>query len=343
MIQSKRIVWVDYTKLFACILVVLGHFFQSMTASNILPDNSLYQFFNTTIYYFHVPLFFICSGFLYQQYSKINCFGLWKNNILKKLLSLGIPYLVFSTITWSLKNLFSGSVNIGLESGLLKTLFLQPISPYWYLYALFFIFLVTPTFTTKKQMWLIFIISIVLKVITFFVTCKINCVEYIMEYSVWFVMGMIFSKIKITNIIGRKDYYFGIIFGVSFFILSVLVFNIHFDKTYIGFLLGFIACISVIWLCISLGSSNDTMLTRFSARYTMPIYLMHTIFAAPLRIVLTKIGITNWVMHTILGLAISFVGPIIAEMIMCRFKFLEFFLYPNKVLKGRKKICQQKN
>ena len=44
MIQSKRIGWVDYTKLFACILVVLGHFFQSMTASNILPDNSLYQY-----------------------------------------------------------------------------------------------------------------------------------------------------------------------------------------------------------------------------------------------------------------------------------------------------------
>lgn len=343
MIQNKRIGWVDYTKLFACILVVLGHFFQSMTASNILPDNSLYQYFNTTIYYFHVPLFFICSGFLYQQYSKINSVGLWKNNILKKLLSLGIPYLTFSAITWSLKNVFSSSVNIGLESGILKTLLLHPIAPYWYLYALFFIFLVIPTFTTKKQMWVIFIISVVLKVITFFVTCKINCVEYIMEYSIWFVMGMILSEIKITDIIGRKDYYFGIIFGVLFLILSFWLFSIHVDKLYIGFLLGFIACASVICLCISLGNSNDTMITRFSARYTMPIYLMHTIFAAPLRIVLIKIGITNLVVHIILGLAISFIGPIIAEMIICRFKFLEFFLYPNKVLKGRKKICQQKN
>ena len=69
--NSVRIRWVDYVKVVACILVVLGHFFQSMTKSNILPANDLYQWFNTTIYYFHVPLFFICSGFLYQKYSNV--------------------------------------------------------------------------------------------------------------------------------------------------------------------------------------------------------------------------------------------------------------------------------
>lgn len=55
--------WIDDVKVIACILVVLGHFFQSMTKANILPENDLYKWFNTTIYYFHVPLFFICSGF----------------------------------------------------------------------------------------------------------------------------------------------------------------------------------------------------------------------------------------------------------------------------------------
>ena len=64
--------WVDDVKVIACILVVLGHFFQSMTKANILPENNLYGWFNTTIYYFHVPLFFICSGYLYQKYSKVN-------------------------------------------------------------------------------------------------------------------------------------------------------------------------------------------------------------------------------------------------------------------------------
>lgn len=141
--------WVDDIKVIACILVVLGHFFQSMTKANILPENDLYGWFNTTIYYFHVPLFFICSGYLYQMYSKVNSVGSWCKNVAKKALALGVPYATFTTATWVLKKVFSSSVNDQI-GGLGDTLFLHPTAPYWYLYALFFIFLVTPTFSSVK-------------------------------------------------------------------------------------------------------------------------------------------------------------------------------------------------
>lgn len=141
--------WVDDVKVIACILVVLGHFFQSMTKANILPENDLYKWFNMTIYYFHVPLFFICSGYLYQKHSKVNDFKSWKKNVAKKVLALGVPYVTFSTATWVLKTVFSDSVNKQADS-LLETLVLNPSAPYWYLYALFFLFLITPTFTSLK-------------------------------------------------------------------------------------------------------------------------------------------------------------------------------------------------
>lgn len=141
--------WVDDVKVIACILVVLGHFFQSMTLADILPDNDLYRWFITSIYYFHVPLFFICSGYLYQKYSKVNSVSSWCKNVTKKALALGIPYATFTTATWILKKAFSGSVNREI-GGFGDTLFLHPTSPYWYLYALFFIFLVTPTFSSVK-------------------------------------------------------------------------------------------------------------------------------------------------------------------------------------------------
>lgn len=64
--------------------VVLGHFFQSMTKAGILPTNDLYQWFNETIYYFHVPLFFICSGYLYQKLSRVDDIHSWSKNALKK-------------------------------------------------------------------------------------------------------------------------------------------------------------------------------------------------------------------------------------------------------------------
>ena len=160
----KREVWIDYIKVFACILVVLGHFFQSMVKASILPSNDLYQWFDITIYYFHVPLFFICSGYLYQKYSHVDSASAWKNSVIKKAIALGIPYFVFTFAMWLLKTVFSGSVN-GQIGGLGDTLFLHPTSPYWFLYILFFIFLVTPTLKTLMGMAVLIGIAVAGKVI----------------------------------------------------------------------------------------------------------------------------------------------------------------------------------
>ncbi len=56
---GKREVWVDDIKVIACILVVLGHFFQSMTKAGIVPAGNLYEWFNTN------DLLFPCAVVLY--------------------------------------------------------------------------------------------------------------------------------------------------------------------------------------------------------------------------------------------------------------------------------------
>jgi fucose 4-O-acetylase-like acetyltransferase len=115
--SGKREIWVDNVKVFACILVVLGHFFQSMVESSILPATGVFMWFEKTIYTFHVPLFFICSGYLYQRYSRVDSLRAWRDNILKKLLTLGVPYFTFSTVTWGLKTVFSSTVNTNVGGG----------------------------------------------------------------------------------------------------------------------------------------------------------------------------------------------------------------------------------
>lgn len=174
--------WIDDVKVIACILVVIGHFFQSMTKANILPENDLYKWFNTTIYYFHVPLFFICSGYLYQKYSKVNSLGSWRKNVAKKVLALGVPYATFTTATWVLKKVFSSSVNDQI-GGLGDTLFLHPTAPYWYLYALFFIFLVTPTFKNVKADAVGLVVAIVAKglILTGGGVQRLRCIDSLLK------------------------------------------------------------------------------------------------------------------------------------------------------------------
>ena len=72
------------------------------------------------------------------------------------------------------------------------------------------------------------------------------------------------------------------------------------------------------------------------AKYTMPIFLMHTLFAAPCRILLFKMGIRNAAMQTSLGIAISFIGPIVVMRILEKMK-LDFLVYPGKLKRRDKK------
>jgi len=143
-------------------LVVVGHFFQSMTKAGIVPETDSYQWFNQTIYYFHVPLFFICSGYLYQKLSVVNDVHSWGKNIFKKALNLGVPYFTFSFATWLLKTVFASSTNDEI-GGLFDTLFLHPTSPYWYLYALLLLFLITPTFRSNSVAIVGLLVALVLK------------------------------------------------------------------------------------------------------------------------------------------------------------------------------------
>lgn len=320
--------WVDDVKVIACILVVLGHFFQSMTKANILSESDLYKWFNTTIYYFHVPLFFICSGYLYQKYSKVNDFKNWKKNVAKKALALGVPYVTFSTATWVLKTVFSDSVNKQADS-LLETLLLNPSAPYWYLYALFFIFLVTPTFASLNVTVAGLLVATAAKglILTGGGT-GIYAVSTVLANEIWFVLGMSICAFNV-ELRGKKMQ--GTVIGLLFLGLSIAVYMTDVQNLAVSFALGLIACAAVILLVVDFGEKSGKAM-RFLAKYTMPIFLMHTLFAASLRAVLLKIGITNAAVHVALGLGISFAGPIAVAWIMKKTKWLEFFLYPNKFL-----------
>lgn len=163
--KPKREIWVDDVKVIACMLVLLGHLMQSMSKTSIVPANGLYEWFEKTIYYFHVPLFFICSGYLFQKLSIVNNFDSWSKNVMKKLLTLGVPYFTFTIATWLIKTVFSGAENNEIDN-IFITLFLQPTSPYWYLYALFFVFLITPTLKDKKTSLIGTGVAVIMKTIS---------------------------------------------------------------------------------------------------------------------------------------------------------------------------------
>lgn len=309
--------WIDRIKIFACVLVALGHFFQSMCSSGILNSGAFYHWFNRTIYYFHVPLFFICSGYVFQKYSVVNSFAAWKRHVVKKLVVLGVPYFTFSFITWMLKKSFSGEVNLQVH-GLVYDLFVHPISPYWYLFSIFFIFVITKTFSDRKSCYITLFVATLLKLISKVVDCY--AIEIIAANQIWFVIGMVACMFNFPVLAEKLKPLTYILPGL-FLVFSII------DWSSSPFFMGLLACGTVMGL-FAVAEEKSTSLAEF----TMPVFLMHTIFAAGVRSVLLKFGISASVIHVTLGLIASFVAPIVAAEVMKKIK-LDILYQPGKYIK----------
>lgn len=332
---KQKEIWVDNIKVIACILVAVGHFLQSMTDAKIYCSNDFLKWFDQTIYYFHVPLFLICSGYLYQKYSHVNSWAEWKKNAFKKGVSLGIPYITFSIITWILKIVFSDSVNHEAD-GFFHMLLLAPVGQMWYLYCLFLLFLIVPTFRNKKAACIALSCAVAAKTAALAELLPgFFPVSSVMNHGVWFVLGMCLSIAGFPGrIIGKRTCPVGISLFLGFLAVSICIPYLEIPLFGIDFLMGCLACTSLLLITAGYFSSHPQMrILDFLSRYTFPIYIMHTIFAAGIRSVLLKLGCADPFLHTLFGLGFSFAGPIVAAEIMKKCKWLEFFLYPNKFLK----------
>lgn len=327
--------WVDAVKVFACVLVVLGHFSQSMVRSGIVPENALYSWFQMTIYTFHVPLFFICSGYLYQRYSKVDSLWAWGLNVTRKALALGVPYVFFTAVTVGLKTLAGDSVNSPADD-LATTLLLEPTAPYWYLYTLFFLFVVTPTVGGGASSAVLLGVFAALKALSLLgLTGGFPfAVESVMGFGVWFAAGMCLQSL------GWKTRLGGVasIAGLVFIPASVAVYALGLGA-WAEFLVGCAACVCVVGAARALfpdGTASKVL--ELCARYTMPVYLMHTIFAAGLRVALSMVGISTVPVHIVAGLVVSFAGPVVAMVAMSRVPIFDFLVYPARYVKvGRRR------
>lgn len=329
--MHKRELWIDSIKTIACILVLSGHLLMGVKDAAIISDSDVYSWFIQTIYYFHVPLFFICSGYLYQKNSKVHDVKSWGVNICNKFINLGIPYFTFTLCTIILKNKFSGSVN-SLGGDFLETLFIQPTSPYWYLYALLLMYLISWNARNKKGLLILLSAAILLRVLRVIIQTEYSCpVEYIMTYDIWFAAGMCLTEVSYDRVLKGR---LGLVSGSIFIILSVFIANVNILSIYLNLGMGVLGCVAVIACVYGFEKKYGQLkVFQFLSRYTMPIFLMHTIFSGGIRSVLLVCRVYSAPVHIVLGFAVGIAGPILAARIMQSTKYLGILLYPGRYIK----------
>lgn len=332
--MKKRIIWVDYLKAFACFLVVLGHILQSFQVASVDPHTNITSFIIWFIYLFHMPLFMCMSGYLYCKTKKDFTWEYYKKFEIKKIINLVIPYLTFYLIYLGINVMFSSSVNTpkGLEE--LIGIINNPMAPYWFLYALLSIFIVVPLLEKmlKNNSKKVFMVFVLLKILSLFIETNIYFIDSIMSYAIYFYMGIFISdKNKLK---GMKNVIINLILIIIYVFLALILYKYK-DIIYENLLdaIEILFAISGILICANCfrNIQKSKLLDTFK-EYTFQIYLTHTIFAAGVRIVLFKIGVTNYWIHLVIGLFASIYIPVMISMISNKIKYTNFFFYPVKTV-----------
>lgn len=335
---DRKILWVDCVKMIACVLVTLTHLYMSMAASGWIDENAWYYCLPVqSIYTFHVPLFFVCSGFLYQRKKTAPTMPEHIKSIKEKLLNLGVPYVTFSVITLLLKTIFSDYVN-NQAPHFFSTLLWNPIAPYWYLYTLFWIIVFIPRQKDKKGLAAVFFLAVIAKLIT---TCTptIESMPAIISKpagnAVWFAAGMMLTEdTYFKALLQWKAAALALCLGM---LLCVIFYREKSNSVVLQttiavcFVYGLVCCICK----ADLGRMSRVI--HKTRKYFMPVFLMHTIAAAGIRTVLLKLGITSSAVRMTMGALASFLIPVLAYEIADKAWFLQFWIEPSKALRRRNK------
>jgi len=328
--NKTTIVWVNYIKAFACILVVLGHFFQSMLKSGILCESEHILAFDRIIYSFHVYLFFVCSGYLYQKSKHIESLKDYVNNTKKRLIALGVPYVVFSGVTYLFKTVAGDTVNNRIEYSFFNCLFFHPLSPFWFLYALLICYLfVIPFRKTRRFIVYLGILAAAIAVGRRF-DFTFTPIRYYLNYEIYFLAGMGLAILE-TRIVKRKTCFLIVAALLMLLFLLLMRWNLRNDSSAITDAeMGWLAIIGLCVMGISVENSLKQR-TKWIQELFMPIYLMHTLFAAGLRILLFRMGVSNQAIHMGIGIIVSFLGPVLAYLLLKKTNYGLIIIYPYKV------------
>ncbi|ANS42313.1 acyltransferase family protein [Serratia inhibens] len=315
-----REAWVDYAKGIGIILVVFGHVNRGLYSANIHLSESFYQLTDSVIYSFHMPLFFFLSGLFFVQ--SLDRKGK-TSFIISKVDTIVYPYILWSLIQGTVEVVLSRYTNNSANLADVLTLFSQPRAQFWFLYALFMVFVLATLLYNKNKFNYILPALIVISAGLYVYQNSLSQafhLGYIIKFMIFFLLGAL--AIRYSAFIGRIGMGTGLIALVAFALLE-WGFHDYLGLTYtdvgvFSLILAVVAIAFIICLSVLLAKADIAWLRRLG-ELSMVIYLMHILAASGLRIILTKfLHVNNWSVHVIAGTLIGLIAPIIAYYVIQR-------------------------
>lgn len=329
---------VDALKGYACLLVVFGHVIIGIrTSGEAVP--SFMQTAERFIWTFHIDLFMFLSGFVYSLTGGWKRKGSRGGFILNKLLSLGIPYLIFSCLYITVNSLAPGVNNQAAFSDMLF-LWKTPVAQYWFLFALFWLFViwaiipsVVPNYAKTAFFYALFIVLKVLRVDMGIFDSSLNCV-------LAFGLGTCLTALPVEKI--PRPVRIAVLPTHIAATVALIKFGLI-DKLFVddfATVFGIFASVCFIFEISRLSPVRRFL--EFICKYSFQIYLLHTFFTAAIRILLIKFGVGSYIVHVAAGSVVGVLFPVLIAKIASLSPYINGVFFPTKLISEIRKKRSRK-
>jgi len=315
--------WVDIAKGIGIILVVYGHVLRGLHEANLEMSEKFFEVSDALVYGFHMPLFFFLSGMFVAKWAKRD----WPTATLQKTRSLLYPYLIWSllqgVIMISLASLTNNTEDSLTYANLGYHIAIEPFGQFWFLYALFFIFMLYYALRRLAHNTIIMLLSMVLFMMVPVVS-GIWAFGSFCTYFAYFVLGsLLFQKglvDKLLQLRGSLAASSLLFVGVNAAYISVLDSLGAYALQAIQFIVAVIGIAFIINLSYRLSQRQSSVLTAIGSA-SMTIYLVHILAGSGTRIVLTKLlHFDNVAGHLVLGTLVGVLAPMAVQAVVERIK-----------------------
>jgi len=328
--MQERNVWVDYAKAIGIILVVYGHVARGVFSAGLPMDEAEFVLVDSIIYSFHMPLFFFLSGlFFFDSLQKRGRGGL----IINKVDTIIYPFIVWSLLQGTFEVVLSNYTNGQVTLTEVLSLFWMPRAQFWFLYALFLVFVVCAfLYARADRRYFLPLVMLFGALFVFQQELTVNnMTRFILGNTVFFALGVWFNEVKAFFLARYTQ--LTLFFG-ALFVIGQYLFHITFGLNYkdAGLPVLALATLSIFFmiaLSMWLGQFRVNWFLFIGAS-SMTIYLMHILAGSGVRVILSKfMGIDSIAAHLVLGTLVGIAAPLVAQVVISRYN-LYFLLTPPK-------------
>lgn len=307
---------IDTLRGLACILLVSFHVVGVPDTGLRLPDSHWLARINDVLFYLRMPLFSFISGYVYAARPFRGDARQFMGGKARRLL---LPMLTVGTLYALVQRFTPGTNAAGVENWWL--LHIVPVGHFWFLEALFVIFLLVVVLERS---------TLLARPQTF---------------------AVVFAGCAVLFVFVRPPVYFGlagVVYLLPFFMGGLACRRFDIRSTRMRWLAGALFVGAVIWLGMQPGQaavlafaglivslSLVFLLLRsgwqvrwlaYVGSFSFAIYLMHVFFTAASRLLFSALGVSDPYLHTLLGTAAGVLGPMAAAAVIARSPRLNLYL-----------------